>query len=254
MTASLVDETTAAEAVLSGRISALTPSLRARLLTIDDARILSAFRADIIAHLPDPDFYRLVGEAGDFVRDHLGAKGVTAGVFDRDGCLVAYGALGLPQPGDINRGAELGLPAGELAAVAHVSSAMVRPDWYQHGLHHCLLNWRLDVAAKLGKRHLLTTVSSRNHQSWAHLAAHGLLGKKLIDVGGGLTRLLVHRDLAVVPKETPGDAARVLVPVERLVDQAARFADGYWLWRRVRDEDGIFAELRRPVHTTMGGG
>lgn len=246
------DITVGIAALLDQLRRGLPAPLSCRLLDKADADRLTDFRARIVAGLPDPDFYRMAGESGDFVRDHLSGPdggGVVAGVFDQSGEMAAYGALGLPQPGMLNRGEQLGLPVGELPLVAHISSAMVRPDWHGNGLHHRLLDWRISVAALSGRRHLLTTVSPRNHQSWGHLAAHGILAKRLIDVGGGLIRLLVHRDLTRAPQAVADLAAHRRIAVERLADQSALFDAGCWLWRRERQGDAVFAVLAPPINS-----
>jgi len=220
----------AAAARLTGLATELPDGLNARILDGDDHDRLADFRVRIVATLDDPDHYRMAGEVGNFVTDHLGDRGVTAGIF-RDGRLVAYGALGLPGPQDPNRGRDLDLPDGELALVAHMSSAMVDPAERGRGLHHRLIDWRLEVAQALGRRHLLTTVSPRNHGSWGHLAVHGLHARRLVQAGGDLVRLLVHRDLAETPHFDTATAA--LVAVEELSARPDLFERGGRVWARV---------------------
>lgn len=232
----------------------LPEGIACRMLTMDDADILRRFRQAIVQGLEDPDHYRLAGEVGDFVADHLGAKGLTAGLFDREGAMIGYGALGLPREGDPNRGVDMGLPEDELPLVAHIASAMLRPDWRKRGLHHRLIDWRVVLAAALGRRHLLTTVSPRNHQSWGHLVGHGLLGKRLIDVGGGLIRLLVHGDCRAAPRPSRRLGTGTMVPVEELAEAKVLFAAGNWVWRRVPLSDGrMAAELSPPVAESPAG-
>ncbi|WP_084536529.1 hypothetical protein [Azospirillum halopraeferens] len=212
----------------------LPAGLTCRLLGPGDADAMRRLRADVIAGLTDPDHYRVAGEVGDFVADHLGRCGMTAGLF-AGGDLVAYGSLGLPGPGDANRGRDLPLPEAELPLVAHMASCMIRADHRGLGLHHRLIGWRLALADGLGRRHVLTTVSPRNHQSWAHLAAHGILAKRVVIVAGGLARLLVHRDGAADPLPdprtlelcAPGDLAAADGPPAR----------GGWVWARGRIDD-----------------
>lgn len=229
----------AARAAAAVRLTALTADLpdglTARILDGDDHDRLADFRVRIVATLDDPDHYRMAGEVGNFVADHLGDRGVTAGIF-RGGRLVAYGALGLPGPQDPNRGRDLDLPDAELALVAHMSSAMVDPAERGRGLHHRLIDWRLEVAQALGRRHLLTTVSPRNHGSWGHLAVHGLHARRLVQAGGDLVRLLVHRDFVETPHFDTATAA--LVAVEELSARPDVFERGSRVWARVALGDG----------------
>lgn len=220
----------AAGARLMGLAADLPDGLTARMMDLDDCDRLADFRVRVVATLDDPDHYRMVGEVGNFVADHLGDKGVTAGIF-RDGRLVAYGALGLPGPDDPNRGRDLDFTDDELAQVAHMSSAMVDASERGRGLHHRLIDWRLEVSQALGRRHLLTTVSPRNHRSWGHLANHGLYPRRLVRVGGDLVRLLVHLDVQTTP--IFDNATAELVPVEELCGRWDVFERGGQVWARV---------------------
>ncbi|PWC52515.1 hypothetical protein TSO221_14050 [Azospirillum sp. TSO22-1] len=221
----------------------LPPGLAARMLDPADADAMRALRRRVIETLDDPDHYRVAGEVGDFVLDHLNTKGVTVGLF-LGSELVAYGALGLPGPGDHNRGRDLPLPEAELPLVAHLSSAMVDPALRGRGLHHRMIDWRIAVADRIGRRHSLTTVSPRNHRSWGHLAVHGVYPKRLIDVGakggGSLLRLLVHRDALAQPVFDPATAS--LVPVEEIVGRGDLFARGEQVWCRL-DQGGRWFAL-----------
>jgi GNAT superfamily N-acetyltransferase len=213
------------------------PDLMARRLGPDDAGALRALRRQVLATLADPDHYRVEGEVGDMVAEHLGGRGLVIGVFDPavDG-LIAYGALGLPGPGDANRGADLPLPPSEWPRVAHLTSSMVLPAYRGHQLHRWLLERRLEVGAELGRRHFLTTVSPRNHPSWGNLVANGLYIKRLVVVGGGLVRCLVHRDLAVTAR-FDADAATpcALSDHDR---QRELLRDGQWGWEKGRGPAG----------------
>lgn len=215
---------------LKGLAADLPDDLTARVLTPDDADRLHAFRLSVVAALTDPDHYRMAGEVGNFVADHLGEKGLTAGIF-RDDRLVAYGAIGLPGPGDANRGRDLGLPEDQWPLVAHMSSAMVEAPDRGRGLHHRLIAWRLEVARTLGRPHLLTTVSPRNHVSWGHLAQHGLHARRWFHVGQDLVRFLVHRDVRVEPVLDTTTAR--LVPLDRLSEHPDLFAQGGRVWARL---------------------
>ncbi len=236
----------AARAVAGAHLSALAAGLpdelSVRMMDLGDSRLLADFRVRVVAMLEDPDHYRMAGEVGNFVADHLGDRGLTAGIFRTDGTgerrLVAYGALGLPGAGDANRGRDLDLPEAELPWVAHMSSAMVDPSERGRGLHHRLIDWRIVVAEALGRRHLVTTVSTRNHRSWGHLARHGIYPRRMIRVGSDLVRLLVHRDFAV--ERVFDTASAELVAVEDLAGRWDVFERGH-VWGRVAAGEGAAA-------------
>lgn len=237
----------AAEDRLARLAAELPEGLTARMLRPEDADTLTGFRQRVVATLEDPDHYRMAGEVGNFVADHLGEKGMTAGIF-RDGALVAYGALGLPGPDDPNRGRDLPLPADELPLVAHMSSAMVDPELRGRGLHHRLIGWRLAVADALGRRHVLTTVSPRNHRSWGHLAIYGIHPRRLIRVGDGLVRLLVHRDRLVTRVLDPATA--MVIPLEELADRWDLFENGGQVWERRLSDGQWFAVCGKAKQAT----
>lgn len=221
----------------------LPDGLTCRLLRPADGPMMRDFRLGVVERLADPDHYRMAGEVGDFVTEHLGQIGLTAGIFDARG-MAAYGALTLPDAAGFNRGHDFGLTGAELDHVAHVASAMVDPDFRGKGLHHRLIQWRIDLARALQRWHLFTTVSPRNHQSWGHLAAHAIYPKRLIQVGNGLTRLLVHRDLrggATIDPE-----ALEVCPVDALSQRFDLFDDGFWVWGRCRMEGRVLALCARP--------
>ncbi len=229
----------------------LPVEVNGRLLCIDDAAALARLRLDVVTRqLADPNCYRLEAESPDFPLSHLGqegpgAKGVIAGLFDSSGVLIGYGALTLPRLGEPTRADLLDLPSEQRHLVAYLASAMVRVDWQHHGLHHALIDWRLALADAMGHRHAVSAVWPGNHQSWGHLVAHGLQGKKMARVEQGLQRLVLHRDLAATAP-TPDRGSLRLVPLAELADQEGLFERGYWLWRRLRRPEGILAELARP--------
>ncbi|MBP6582760.1 MAG: hypothetical protein KA204_04720 [Chromatiaceae bacterium] len=235
------------------RLAAFLPAgVSGRLLSSADAEVLAGLRLEVVTRqLADPNCYRLEAESPDFPASHLGEagpgeKGVIAGLFDPARVLIGYAALTLPRPGEPSRADLLDLPAAQRHLVAYLASAMVRADWQNHGLHHALVEWRLDLANALGRRHAVSAVWPGNHPSWGHLVAHGLRGKKLARVEQGLLRLVLHRDLAA-PAPLPDPRSFQVIPLALLADQRALFDGGYWLWRRLRQPEGIQAELARPL-------
>lgn len=235
--------------------SALAPSIEARFLTTSDLPALEALRREVVTgQLFKPECYRFDAEPKDFPGNHLGQSsagesGVIVGLFDKaSSILIAHAALTLDLPDLVKtRFAEaLHLPKGEGRRLASLASAMVHRDWHGSGLHHHLIQFRIDLAEALGYRHLTTTIWPGNHPSWAHMTAHGFRGKSLVEVYGGHIRLLLHRDLASVSDRYDPDTRR-LVDVEDLALYEELLASGRWLWRRLAHGDGLFAEFGHPL-------
>ncbi len=240
------------------RLSALLPpGIACRVLGLGDGDVLAVLRQTVIDHqLADPNCYRLTAESPDFPASHLGntdgcssdpeRKGSIAGLFDIRGDLVAYGALTLPRPGESSRCDSLDLPADERHLTAYLASAMVRADWRGFGLHHALIEWRLALASALGRRHMVSATWPGNYRSWGHLTAHGVHGKKLVMIADGVWRLLVHRDLESHPPQAD-PSTTLLIPLSKLAHRKELFDAGFWLWRLVRQPEGLFAELAHPL-------
>ncbi len=228
-------------------IFSLSSGLVARELGPDDAEALRALRQHVLETLENPDYYRVEGETGDWITDHFAGRGVVIGIF-AEKALVAYGALGLPGPGEPNRGADLPLPPTEWPWVAHLTSVMVAPSHRGYALHPWLLAQRLKIGTERGRRHFLTTVSPRNHPSWGNLVAHGVYIKRLIQVGD-LVRCLVHRDTA----ETVRFEGAETCPCWDFDRQRALLADGQWVWGKDEGSDGqALMRFGRPIPLETG--
>lgn len=150
-----------------------------------------------------------------FFAEHLAARGRILGVFEGER-LVAYGVLGLPNPGGYNLGEDLGLPACELGRVAHLAGAAVHPDRRGRGLQRRLTAERLELAAQFGRAHAISTVSPLNYVSWRNLLAQGLLVRRLVRKYGGHLRYVLHRQGGAEPS----------LCRERSVTRPLRDADG----------------------------
>ncbi len=206
-----------------------------RRLGASDREALEGLRRAVVAALDDPNLYRLEAEAPGMIANHLGDKGVIIGVF-AEGALIAYGALGLPGSGDLNRGTDLGLPEAELPLVAHLQSAMVLPAYRGRRLHRWLLDQRVAVGTDLGRRHFFTTVAPHNHPSWGNMVSRGLFVKGLVVVGGGAVRCLLHRDLQVTAQFDGSAAIQCALP--DLGRQRTLLAAGLWVWDKGRSPTG----------------
>jgi GNAT superfamily N-acetyltransferase len=231
--------------------------MHCRILNLADTELMEFLRREVVSRqLAHSDCYRLEAESPDFLSSHLGPygageKGFIAGLFNETGELIGYGALTLPGSNEPNLGDRLGLPQNERDRVAYLASAMLRADWRGLGLHRELIRLRLILAEKLGRRHALAATWPGNHFSWGNLAEHGLLGRKLVQVGEGLLRLVAHRDLEA-NASTPDPTTVRLVPLDALSAQGEWFDKGYCLWRRCRQRDEVFAELALPKFTSGG--
>lgn len=222
----------------------LAPGLRCRLLTLEDVGIVKNMRHEVLTALENPDYYRPAREAPDFVERHLAGRGLTMGVFDGDR-LVAFGALGLPQPGDHNRGETVPLPPSELNQVADMASGMVAPGYRGRGLHHWLIRWRVSEAVAQGRRHLVTHSSLNNHVSWQHLAVYGLFAKRLLHVSDEIKRFVIHRDVRQSVTFDPSSCVTAGIADIARLDELMQ--SGLWVMDKTRDESGWAAVLAKPI-------
>ncbi len=202
------------------------PGLAARRLGPDDAAAVARLRAEVLAALPDPDLYVGEDDADAFVHAHLGsgagAAGLTIGVHDAAGALVAYGMLGLPGAGDPEHLARwIGAGSAGLAATATLASCMVAPAWRGHALQRWLTGARLALAQAHGRRRVVALVSPHNHESRHNLLACGL---RITWVGDwhGLPRQGLAMDLeepgAGAPDTATGVTPGAATPAEPATD------------------------------------
>lgn len=189
-------------------------------------------------------------DAPQFFAEHLAARGRILGEFDGDR-LIAYAVLGLPNPGDPNFADDLGLPEAEKPRVAHLAGAAVHPDWRGRGLQRRLTAKRLELAARLGRVHAISTVSPFNYFSWRNLIAHGLVVRRLIVKYGGHLRYVLHREAGCEPALDRGAAAfRALSDAE---GQRSLLERG-WLGFALSKSDAGLGILLAPARQTSGGG
>lgn len=168
-----------------------------------------------VRHDP-PSFFRGIAEGG----------GALVGYRTGQGELAAYGVLSLPHPEEAHYGRPLGMPPAEWPQLAQLEGAAVAPDWRGHGLQRHLGQWRMALAAQLGRRHLAVTVAPANPDSWRNMLQLGFAIRDLRPMYGGQLRYLMHRDL-----EDPAPPVPVrCVAVDDAGGQRELFAQG---WRAV---------------------
>ncbi len=223
--------------------------LVARPLGSEDGIALEMLHQHVLDALEDSDLFWVEMEPMEMFAKYGNGRGAIIGAFDGNH-LVGYGALCLPGADGPVRGADHLLPLSDLPRVAHLSSAMVLPAYRGRGLHRWLLQRRIEIAVGLGRRHLVSTAAPKNHCSWGNMVRAGLAIKRLITVGDGLLRCLIHRDL---DSQVHFDAeALVICDCTDIEHQRALLADGYWGCGKGRYADGrVHMLFGRP---TIGGG
>lgn len=185
-----------------------------------------------------------------FFAEHLELRGRILGQREA-GRLIAYAVLGLPNPGGPNMGADLGLPTAEFPFVAHLAGAAVHPERRGRGLQRSLTEERIALAARSGRRHVLSTVSPFNYFSWRNLIAHGLLVRRLKTKYGGHLRYVLHRELGAEP-EFDRTRARAFA-LNDAAGQGALLDAGWAGFALASSEQGMRIELA-PLATASKGG
>lgn len=198
--------------------------LCARVLSPEDLAQWSALRDDVLAQLPNPDYYVREDNERDFFLQHCVPYRTAIGVFHAH-TLVAYAMLSLipaDDPGHL--GLALGMDEADRGSVAHLASCMVRPDWRGLGLQRALLAERLSMAQSHGRHLCLAAVSLHNHSSRHNMLRLGMHIAWAGDLNGlvrQITRIDLHSGLSI----DAGDER--LVDSRDLAAQRQAFADGY---------------------------
>lgn len=192
-------------------------------------RVCAAASPDTVRHDPPEFFIRVASGEGAL----LGFEGA------EDGRLAAYGVVTFPGPDTDHCGRLIGLADGPL--VAQLNGVAVDPSLRGNGLQRHLGRWRMATAARLGRRHVVSTASPRNVPSWVNLLSLGLVIRGL-HVTYGALRYVFHTDLeADMPR---GDARPV--GLDNLAGQRKLLAAGWggvgWTGGR-RPEALLFADL-----------
>ncbi|PKR57756.1 hypothetical protein [Thalassospira lohafexi] len=153
-----------------------------------------ALHHDVLA---DADPTLVAGETDIFFQQHLSDCGQIFGILDQD-TLLAYGVLGLPRPGDLNFGADHGLPPDQLKSVAHIDGVAVRRDCRGQNWQYKLTCHRLNAARTDGREIALTTVAPGNVASLINILSAGMIIRGLKEKYGG-HRFLMRADLGKNP-------------------------------------------------------
>jgi GNAT superfamily N-acetyltransferase len=166
--------------------------LRPAVLTVDDIDHVVHLHEEVVRLAPPgtvrhdpPSFFHRIA-AGD---------GAMLGYLTEDGALAAYGVLSLPRPEGDHYGRPLHLPAAAWPQLAQLEGAAVAPNWRGHGLQRQLGQWRIALAAELGRRHIAVTVAPSNVDSWRNMLQLGFAICDVLPMYGGQLRYLMHRDL-----------------------------------------------------------
>lgn len=211
--------------VLCGRKSAADGKrYHIRFLGAEDLTALEAFRSMIFAALPDIDIY--FPETPEFSGLHLGERGVTFGVENDDGQLIACAVLGLPRAGMPAFVDDLPGQRPALETTAHMASCMVDPAHRGNGLQGLLLGMRTLYALGAGRTQLLARVALSNPISLSNLIAGGYMVRRVLVMHSGRLRYLVHRDYSRAPAAWDQGQARV-VAVSDVEGQRALLDDGW---------------------------
>lgn len=192
-------------------------------------RVCAEAAPDTVRHDPPEFFLRVASGEGAL----LGFEGA------EDGRLAAYGVVTLPGPETNHCGRLIGLAEGPL--VAQLNGVAVDPSLRGNGLQRHLGRWRMATAARLGRRHVVSTASPHNVPSWVNLLSLGLVIRGL-HVTYGALRYVLHADLEA---DTPRAAIRP-VGLDDLAGQRTLLAAGWagvgWTGGR-RPEALLFADL-----------
>ncbi len=180
----------------------------------------------ILQDLSRPDL--LQSFSYDFMKRHMGPKGVVLGVFV-DKRLVAFRNVYFPDPWEAewNLGLDLGLPEKELAYVANLQMVCVHPSFRGNSLALKLNQTSLGLLREKGTHHhICATVSPFNIWNIPVLLASGFRIAKLKNKYGGKIRYVVHQDLRQSLHFS--DRSAVQVRLDNLEAQQQLLAAGFY--------------------------
>jgi hypothetical protein len=149
----------------------------------------------ICRNLQRPDL--LQSFTKDFMKQHLGRRGVVLGVFVEER-LIAFRNLYYPEPNDSdwNLGIDLNLAGDQLNKVVNFQMVCVHPDFRGNRLALMLNRMALQILRNRGRHpHVCATVSPYNIWNIPVLLATGFHIARLKIKYGGKVRYIVHQDL-----------------------------------------------------------
>lgn len=207
-----------------------------------------------VKHLEEPDL--LHSFSYDFMRQHLGRKGIVLGVFVNER-LVAFRNLYYPDPWDKewNLGIDVGLAGAELNHVVNLQMVCVHPSFRGNALAVKMNAVALKLLRERGTHyHVCATVSPYNVWNIPVLLASGFHIARLKDKYGGKIRYVVYQDLRRTQSFDENNAVRV--PLQDLDTQKKLFEAGFYgaaLHRRSKPSrknpaESFDLEFKYPIH------
>jgi hypothetical protein len=149
----------------------------------------------ICRNLQQPDLLQSFPK--DFMKQHLGHRGVVLGVFVEER-LIAFRNLYYPEPNDSewNLGIDLNLADDQLKKVVNFQMVCVHPDFRGNRLALMLNRMALQILRNRGRHpHVCATVSPYNIWNIPVLLATGFHIARLKIKYGDKVRYIVHQDL-----------------------------------------------------------
>lgn len=186
---------------------------------------IMALQQVIINHLDEPDL--LQSFSYDFMKQHMGLKGVVLGVFVNN-TLAAFRNLYYPDPWDRqwNLGIDIGLSGAQLHDVVNLQMVCVHPHFRGNALARKLNAVALELLRRKGTHHhVCATVSPYNIWNIPVLLASGFHVRKLKEKYGGKIRYIVYQDLRKA--QTFDDSTSVRVPLQDLNTQKRLLGAGF---------------------------
>jgi GNAT superfamily N-acetyltransferase len=146
-----------------------------RVLEAGDLADVIALHGEILRSLLDSSF--LYAQSAEFFEHLITGEGVVVGAF-REGRLVAYGAVILPEARVLRRHYDLSHLGIDGSAIAFGSGCGVHADHRRAGLFSRLIAERTRQARLRGCSHVTGVVSPRNDASLraTHLLGHAVVG------------------------------------------------------------------------------
>lgn len=161
-----------------------------RRLKFEDMASILSLQQKVVDSLSDPSLFFALSRDELLESMHLDSL---AGIFSKEGALVAFALIVTPRKGDRNIAASVGANPQEALTFDVV---VVDPAWRGLGLHQLFIDWAFDKMRQDGAAKILATVSPDNRHSLDNFKAKGF---KIIDTRlkyGGLQRHILEYNMA----------------------------------------------------------